>query len=144
MDAAPEVTFGVLVDPTTYPEWLVGAKRIRDLDGAWPAPGSAFHHSVGVGPLRIDDRTHVVACDAPHVLVLEAGIGPLGRARVRFTIGPDGRGGSHLAIEEEPAAGPLRLLWNPLTRPLVAASLWGRNALSLQALRRVVEERSRS
>ena len=49
--AAPvETVFAVLTDPTTYPSWLIGAADIRSIDRSWPAPGSRFHHRVGVGP----------------------------------------------------------------------------------------------
>ena len=32
MKAAPATVFGVLADPTTYPDWLVGCKAIRSVD----------------------------------------------------------------------------------------------------------------
>ena len=142
IDVPPVVLFATLTDVASYPEWLVGAKHIRGIDGHWPEPGSTFHHRVGFGPLTIADSTSVVALREPTVLVLEARIGPLGAARVQFTVTADDRGGSHLSIEEEPVSGLMRLLWNPLTRPLVAVGLWGRNAVSLQALRALAERRS--
>jgi uncharacterized protein YndB with AHSA1/START domain len=143
--AAPvEVTFDVVCDAALYPEWLVGAHRIREVDDDWPMPGSSFHHSLGVGPLTlVRDRTTVLEVHPPHALVLLARIGPLGSARVRFTVTPT-ETGSHLAIEEVPASGVLRALWNPLTRPAVGLGLWGRNEVSLQALRAIVEERARA
>lgn len=143
--AAPrEVVFDVVVDASRYPEWLLGARRIRALDDTWPRPGSSFHHSVGVGPATVDDRTIVTDVRPPGLLELEARIGIVGTARVRVTLTEDGAGGTDLAIEEEPAAGLLRLLWNPITRPLVAATLWGRNARSLQSLRAIAERRATS
>jgi hypothetical protein len=144
IDAPADVVHATLVDAEAYPQWLVGAKYIRHVSGTWPAPGSAFHHAVGIGPLTIKDTTTVIDERAPRLLVLLAGIGPLGSARVRFTVTPDGEGGSHLSVEEEPATGPLKLLWNPLTRPLVAFGLWGRNAVSLQAFRALAEDRARA
>jgi uncharacterized protein YndB with AHSA1/START domain len=144
IDAPPEVVFATLVDADAYPQWLVGAKHIRRVTSTWPAPGSSFHHSIGFGPLAIKDSTTVVDNQSPRLLVLLAGIGPLGSARVRFTVTPDGEGGSHLSVEEEPTTGPLKALWNPATRPLVAFGLWGRNAASLQALRALAEDRARA
>jgi hypothetical protein len=141
IDAPIEVTFATVCDVDCYPTWLVGAHHIRGVDDDWPEPGSSFRHAVGVGPFTIRDRTTVLEIREPSVLVLLARIGPLGSARVRFTVTAT-ETGSHLAIEEQPASGVLRALWNPLTRPAVAIGLWGRNAASLQALRSLVEERA--
>jgi uncharacterized protein YndB with AHSA1/START domain len=144
IDAPPDVVFATLTDVESYPEWLVGAKHIRAVGETWPATGSSFHHTIGFGPLSMKDRTTVIDSHPPKVLVLLAGVSVLGSARVRFTVTDDGNGGSHLAIEEEPATGPMKVLWNPLTRPLLAASLWGRNAISLQSFRALAEERART
>ena len=144
IDAPAEVVFSILVDAETYPQWLVGAKHIRQVSSEWPAVGSAFDHAVGIGPITIKDSTTIIDQRAPRVLVLLAGIGALGSARVRFTVTPDRDGGSHLSVEEEPATGPLKALWNPVTRPLVAFGLWGRNAVSLQAFRALAEDRARA
>jgi uncharacterized protein YndB with AHSA1/START domain len=142
--APPEVVHATLVDAESYPDWLVGARRIRRVEPGWPAIGSAFHHTLGWGPLAIRDRTSVERDQPPNELVLHAGMGPLGSARVRFTVAPNPDGGSHVAFEEEPVGGVARALWNPITRPLVSLSLWGRNAVSLQSLRAVAEERARA
>jgi len=55
MRASATRAFSVLVDPETYPHWLVGAAEIRDVDDAWPAASSTFEHVVGFGPFRIAD-----------------------------------------------------------------------------------------
>jgi hypothetical protein len=141
--APPEAVHATLCDARTYPEWLVGARHIRRVDDDWPAEGSAFHHTIGVGPFTISDRTAVVRNRAPSELVLHAFLGPLGSALVRMTVAPSPDGGSHVAFEEEPAGGVLHTLWNPITRPLVGFCLWGRNAISLQALRALTEARAR-
>ena len=47
VDSPPSRVFAVLADPTTYPDWLVGAQAIRDVDPAWPAPGAKFSHRIG-------------------------------------------------------------------------------------------------
>lgn len=143
IDAPADVVFETLVDVDAYPRWLVGAKHVRSVDDDWPGPGSAFHHAVGAGPLTIRDHTTVLLAIKPHTLVLLARVGPLGAAKVRFTVTPTDDG-SHLAIEEEPASGPMRALWHPITRPLVAVLLWGRNAASLQAFRALAEDRARA
>jgi uncharacterized protein YndB with AHSA1/START domain len=138
VDASPETVFAVLGDAEGYPDWLVGAKHIREVDDAWPARDATFHHTIGVGPLRLRGSTSVLETHPPRRLELRAGIGPLGAARVRFTIEPEGTG-SHLTIEEEPERGIVRLLWSTPGRPLLAAGLWGRNAVSIDALRDRIE-----
>jgi hypothetical protein len=141
IDAPTSAAHGVIIDPGTYPEWLVGAKRIRKVDPGWPTVGSSFHHAVGAGPLTVHDRTTVLEHPDETSLLLEAHIGPLGAARVRFRLRPLGEQRCHLAIEEEPARGPARLLWRTPARPLVAAAIWGRNAASLDSLKALVEDR---
>ena len=64
--------FAALIEPHTYPHWLVGAQEIRDIDDDWPSPGSAFHHRVGlVGPLTVADLTKVIGIEEPRRLSLE-------------------------------------------------------------------------
>ena len=60
IDAPPAAVFAVLVDPRTYPRWLIGAHEIRSIDADWPQPGSHFHHRVGVGPFTIPDSSKVL------------------------------------------------------------------------------------
>ena len=55
LNCSPEEVFDVLNDGWSYPLWVVGASRIRDVDAGWPGPGSKLHHSFGVWPLLIDD-----------------------------------------------------------------------------------------
>jgi hypothetical protein len=57
---------------------------------------------------------------------------------VRFVIEPDGDG-SRLTIEEEPDQGIVRLLWSTPARPLLVTGLWGRNVVSMSALRDRIE-----
>lgn len=138
IEASPRQVFSVLVDPTTYPRWLVGARRVRSVDGNWPEVGSSFHHSIGLGPARVAGSTSVRRCREPEELVLGAGMGPLGEASVRFELVPTSAG-TLVRLEEEPARGAVRGVWR-LARPLVKLGLWGRNAASLEALARVVRE----
>jgi hypothetical protein len=142
IDAPPAITHAVITDADTYPQWLVGAKRIRRVDPDWPAEGSKFHHAVGFGPLTIKDSTSVLHHPDESDLELVARIGVVGSARVHFHIAPlDDGSRSHLSVDEQPASGPMRALWSTPARPLVAAGFWGRNAISLQSLRALVEER---
>lgn len=137
--ATPEAVFEVLTDPTTYPDWLVGAQRIDHVQDEWPEPGSRFFHRIGVGPAVVLGSTTVRALEAPHRLDLAAGMGPLGEAAVWFRVEPS-EDGCTVSIEEVPRRGLARAAWRVGT-PLVIASLWGRNALSLQALAELVESR---
>lgn len=127
--ARAEDVFDVLVDPTTYPDWLVGAKEIRSVDDGWPVPGTRFHHRVGLaGPLTIADSTKVLAVDRPRSLALEVRAKPLGRGRATFRVeGPD-EGPVTVELDEVPL-GALAIL-RPLLDPLAAV----RNKRSLDLL----------
>ena len=135
--ASPEEVWAVLVDPHAYPEWVVGARRIRAVDPGWPAPGTAFHHEVGPWPLRVKDNTKVRELVAPTRLVLEARARPAGVALVTITLEDRGAEGTHLVFTEEPCAGPATYI----PRPVLEAMTKARNAESLRRLRNVVEQR---
>lgn len=129
--------FDALVDPRTYPDWLVGAKEVRSVDDTWPAPGSSFRHRVGLfGPLTVADRSTSRELDAPHLFVLEVRARPLGRARVTFRLDAPSPSTTEVEFSEEPI-GPARVL-SPVVAPLVA----GRNVRSLQHLDHLLRERS--
>lgn len=136
--APADRVFNVLLDPTTYPDWLRGAKRIRSVDDQWPAPGAAFHHVVGAGPLVIADKTAMVDHDRPHRLELRAAARPTGVAQVVFTLMPTASG-TTVTISERPCAGPMRLLWEHGGRPALEPLLRARNADSLRLLKDLVE-----
>jgi uncharacterized protein YndB with AHSA1/START domain len=135
IDAPVEDVFAALTDPHTYPHWLIGAQDIRDVDDGWPAPGTRFHHRVGLGgPLTVDDSTKVLAIDAPHRLDLEVRARPLGRGRASFRLGRDGQG-TQVVLEEHPLGALSRL------EPLLAVPTRLRNGRSLGALAELVENR---
>lgn len=118
--APASAIFDVLVDPTTYPHWLVGARDIRAIDDDWPEPGAAFHHRVGlVGPLKIADLSKVIEIDPPRLLSLEVRARPLGRGRATFSLRPvDGHSGStELTLDEVPlgALAHLQPVLDPIT-----------------------------
>jgi uncharacterized protein YndB with AHSA1/START domain len=138
IDATPEQVFAVLLDPWTYKDWVVGADDIRDVDNDWPAVGSRFHHTVGVGPAKTDDNTKVVAVDPPRRLVLEARARPAGVAHVEFVVEAD-HDGSRVTIEEYPIDGAAEKVPSALTD----LGLKIRNVETLRRLRHLVEERAR-
>lgn len=122
----PDV-WATLVDVRTYPTWLLGARRIRSVDDAWPAPGSAFHHVVGAGPLAIADATRSVAVDPERRLELVVRARPAIEATVVFEL-RDVAEGTQVTMEEHPI-GLYRLL-----APVVAPLAQARNRASLERL----------
>jgi uncharacterized protein YndB with AHSA1/START domain len=121
--------WAAIADPRTYPDWLVGAKTIRAVDPAWPAPGTAFHHRVGFGPFVINDRTTVIDVDPQRLLALRIRATFAIQAIVRFELRDD-PAGTHVRFEEEPAR---RFLGN-LVRPVMDPLTHGRNTASLRRL----------
>jgi len=137
-----DVVFATLTTPETYPCWLVGAQEIRAVDEGWPAPGTRFHHRVGlVGPLTVADSTKVLEVDEPERLVLEVRARPLGRGRVIFTLAPDGADGTMLTLDEVPIGllAPLQPVIDPVTARRNEQSL--RNLAGLLDADRALEER---
>ena len=127
----------VLADATTYADWVVGAERVRGVEGDWPAVGARLHHRVGVWPIHIRDNTEVVECDAPARLVLEGRVRPLGRARIALHVAADGAG-CNVEMVEHPSS-PLLSLATPLVSPLMGL----RNVESLRRLEAVTRRRFR-
>lgn len=131
LERAVEDVFAVLIDPETYPHWLVGACDIRAVDDAWPAVGSAFHHRVGLlGPITVADLSKVVEVDRPRRLRLEVRARPFGRGLVCFDLASTGvdEGRTTIDMDEVPIGRLARL--RPVLDPLVA----GRNRRSLDHL----------
>jgi len=124
----PEQVFAHLTNPWEYPRWLLGASEMRDVDDAWPAVGSNFHHRVGVGPIKVNDRSQVLEIDPPRKLVLLVKARPLFQGKVTFTVEPDGDG-SILTLDEVPAFPGAALV-----RPLVDPPTHVRNKESLENL----------
>ena len=132
-DASPEQVFAVLSDPFTYDRWVVGTRNIRHADPNWPETGSRLHHSVGIGPLNLNDDSEVLDVDPPNKLVLEARGRPFGVARVEFRIDPD-KNGSCVTIDEF----VLRPMPVTLLNPVLAPAVRARNTETLRRLATVV------
>jgi uncharacterized protein YndB with AHSA1/START domain len=129
--APPSEVFDVLAEPRTYPEWLVGAKRIRDVDADFPSKGAEFDHTVGAGPVSIDDSTEVLEVHRPDRLKLLVKAGHF-NGEVEFLVLPSPKG-TEVRFRERPIGPPAAL--TPLLRP----SLQARNGESLKQLRELVE-----
>jgi len=124
----PERVFAALTTPETYPLWLIGCQQIRDVEEGWPAPGTRFHHRVGlVWTLTVADSTKVLEVEEPTRLVLEVRARPLGRGRVTFTVDPTSDGTTVLTLDEVPIGtlAPLQPLIDPVTARRNERSLSG-------------------
>jgi hypothetical protein len=109
VDAAPAQVWAVLADGWLYPAWVVGASRMRDVDHSWPSPGSELHHSVGLWPVLLNDRTEVIGSVPLEELRLRAHGWPAGAAEVFIRLEPSGDG-TEVTIEEDAVDGPARLI----------------------------------
>ncbi|MDQ6745087.1 MAG: SRPBCC family protein [Actinomycetota bacterium] len=134
IEAPPEQVFELLSDPRSYGEWVVGAHSIRTADGEWPAPGSAFDHRVGVGPLTLNDHTSVISSRWPATIELLARASPLPPARVTLRLHRKGQG-TRLTMVEAPANRLLSLMLGPVGHWM----LWLRNVESLRRLKLLAE-----
>jgi uncharacterized protein YndB with AHSA1/START domain len=132
-DAPITAVYATLVEPTTYPHWLVGAKRIREVAPLWPAAGTWFEHVVGFGPLQLPDRTTSLGADAPHRLELLVRARPLLKATVKFEL-VERASGCLLTMTETPQ-GTYRHI-----AKLAAPVLRKRNERSLQRLAAAVDQ----
>lgn len=134
VDAGPEAVWEVLCDPYAYPDWVVGTDRTVEADPDWPAPDSSFRVRF---PLGLQDLTHSREVESGRRIVLDAGGGPFGAARVDVRLRSEGRG-TRVTLIEDPAGllAPLRY-WPPahlLTRL--------RNVEALRRFKRLAEARA--
>ena len=129
MLAPPQAVWDALADPGGYGYWVVGSKTIRGADPGWPAPGTRFHHKIGVGPLTIADHTESLEARPPELLRLRAKGRPLGTAKVTLELRPR-EGGTLVRMTEHPDGLTRVLSLNPLVHVLTRA----RNAESLMRL----------
>ena len=88
MPVPPQAVWDALADPASYGYWVVGSKEIRDAEPGFPAPGTKFHHTIGFGPLTLQDHTEVIEAVEPQYLWLRAKGRPLGTAKVILRMTP--------------------------------------------------------
>jgi uncharacterized protein YndB with AHSA1/START domain len=129
MPVPPEAVWDVLADPGNYGYWVVGSKVIRDADPDWPAPGSKFHHTVGMGPFKISDHTEAIETRRPSLFRLRAKARPVGTARVTLEMTPKD-GGTLVRMSENPDGIYSALSLNPVVHLFTR----GRNTESLMRL----------
>ncbi|NYI99427.1 uncharacterized protein YndB with AHSA1/START domain [Nocardioides thalensis] len=135
----PDDVFDVLADGWSYATWVVGAARIRDVDEAWPEPGSRIHHSVGAWPLLISDTTSVEAVDRPHEIVLTVRAWPAGEGKVHIGCEPIGADKTRVTMWEDASSGPAQLIIKPVRDVLLSL----RNVEALRRLSHLAESRAR-
>ncbi len=133
----PDRVWSVLADGWLYPAWVVGATRMRQVDGHWPQVGAQLHHSVGVWPCVLDDTTEVTASEPGSLLEVRARAWPSGEAGVAIRLEPVAVG-TRVTIEEDAATGPGRLV----PRPVRSLPLWWRNTETLRRLALIAERRA--
>jgi uncharacterized protein YndB with AHSA1/START domain len=137
MSVPPQAVWDALADPSGYAYWVVGSKVVRDADPGWPAPGSRFHHTIGVGPITVDDHTEALEAEPPERLRLRAKGRPLGTATVEILLLAQSSG--TLVRMTETTDGVFAPLdWNPAFRLLTK----GRNAESLMRLEELAMRRA--
>ena len=136
MAVSPAAVWDALADARTYGDWVVGSNRIRAADAAWPAPGSRFHHTVGVGPLSVDDHTESLEADPPTLLRMRAKARPFGTAKVTLELTPSD-GGTYVRMTENPDGLSSVLGLNPLVHLFTMV----RNAESLKRLEQIARRR---
>jgi uncharacterized protein YndB with AHSA1/START domain len=137
MLVAPEAVWDVLADPASYQYWVVGSKAVRDADPGFPAAGTRFHHTIGVGPLTVRDHTKVLEAERPRLMRLRAKGRPLGTASVTLELAAES-GGTRVRMTENPD-GPFALL---ALNPAVHVMTKLRNAESLMRLEELALRRS--
>jgi uncharacterized protein YndB with AHSA1/START domain len=137
-DVEPVQVWTVLADPSSYGHWVVGSKDVRAVEGDWPEPGSRFHHTVGYGPVEVNDDTLVLEAHEPERLVLEAHARPSGTARVTLELHARDDGRTDVSMEEHPVEGLAKLIHNPLQDKLIHR----RNDESLRRLKYLAETRA--
>jgi uncharacterized protein YndB with AHSA1/START domain len=129
INAPVKSVWGVLSNGWLYPTWVVGATRMRDVDGHWPEVGSRLHHSVGVWPAVINDSTEVLSVDPMRSLELRAKGWPVGEADVTIQLEDLGTR-TRVVIDEDAASGPGRLVPSMVRQPLISLR-------NVEALRRL-------
>ena len=134
LHCSPEDVFEVLSDGWLYPSWVVGASRMREVDETWPLAGAELHHSFGVWPALINDKTVVEQFIPGKMMVMRARGWPIGEARVTIDVKPRGDG-CVVRIQEEAVAGPGRFV----PAPLLDVGLHWRNDETLHRLAYLAE-----
>jgi uncharacterized protein YndB with AHSA1/START domain len=139
IDASPREVWAVLADPFTYADWVPGSHQVRGADAGWPERDTALHHTLGMPPLALSDRTEVLESEPPQRLRLLARARPLPSALVTLELRPLGEQ-TRIAMVED-LANPLL---NVLLGPVGHAAMKVRVREALRRLKRLAERRAGS
>lgn len=134
--APADAVFALLCDPRAYQRFVVGTKRVRHFDPRWPEPGTAFHHTVGIGPLKLRDKTEVTTCEPPTRLVARPHIRPFVITETVFELEPRGDD-TLLRLDEYAVDGPLAPVWPGPLDGLMAL----RNRAVVRRIARLAQQR---
>jgi len=137
MPVPPEAVWDALADPGGYGYWVPGSKAIREADLHWPAPGSRFHHTIGLGPIKVSDHTVSLAARPPELLRMRAKGRPLGTATITLEMNRRD-GGTVVRISERLDGAFVLLNLNPVLHLMTKA----RNAESLMRLEELALRRA--
>jgi hypothetical protein len=137
VSAPADRVFAVLADGWSYSDWVVGTTHIRDVDPAWPQPGSRLHHKAGPWPMSIKDRSESLECEQDRMLLLKVHLWPLGAGEVRFTLDALDEQATRVSMQEHFTDGPLVGVRNKVGDVL----LHYRNAEALSRLADIAERR---
>jgi uncharacterized protein YndB with AHSA1/START domain len=133
-NASPEAVYSVLSDPHTYAHWVVGASEVRGVEGAWPEPGSTFHHTQFLPKVGLKDTTTALESRAPRYLRMEVRTRPFVVAHVELSLRST-EGGTEITMTETPVRGLVGRIHNPL----FDVGLHIRNIEALRRLRNLAE-----
>ena len=137
MPIPPEAVWDALADAGGYGDWVPGSRVIRDAEPDWPAPGSKFHHTVGVGPFEVSDHTEALEARQPELLRMRTKGRPLGTAIVTLEM-VRSDAGTLVRMTESPDGPAWLLNFNPLVWLVTKA----RNAESLMRLEELAARRA--
>lgn len=135
--ARPETVYAVLSDPRPYSYVVVGTRRIRSFEPTWPAVGSVFHHSLGVGVTLIRDHTESLEVVEGSRIAMRTYMRPVAVNDVIFDLVAEDDG-TRVTLTETAVGGPVAL---PGMRAGADGLFWLRNGWVLRRLRTVAERR---
>lgn len=135
LSARPEDVFRVLANGWMYAHWVVGTKRVREVDGRFPRPGAGFEPELARGASAARRHTTCISVIPPHRIILHAAAWPSGLAHVSILLRPLDSKHTRISIQEQPLHGLARAFALPGLRALVR---W-RNFEGLLRLRQLVE-----
>ena len=134
MEQSPDAVFAVASDPWRFADWVVGAKKIRNVDANVAGDRQPVPPPVRRRPPQ-HRRLHRPGAARPAQAHRPAGPRPPGRRRPRATIDlVPAAGGTEVHIEEHPVSGVAERIDNPLLTALIVA----RNRRSLRRLEKLV------